>query len=187
MWSIAALSPIRTKPKQAMLGVPAATLQAPWRGKRANRRGHGCRRAEKFAGRHDRGDHRHRRPGRRHEQKPVGLVLFCRCGRDGRRLARSRRFGKIGRRRVRLRSVAEALNCSNAGGKMRRIPRLDARYFRSIDNSAPSTDPNIQVAMSTGHRLPVYVAMPDCHAGNFSVSGASFNAQSVERITKRPD
>jgi nicotinamide-nucleotide amidase len=43
-------------------------------------------------------------------EKPVGLVYFAAASRDGRRLARARHFGKIGRRRVRLRSVAEALH-----------------------------------------------------------------------------
>jgi len=43
------------------------------------------------------------------KQKPVGLVHFAAASRDGRRIARSRRYGKIGRRRVRERSVAEAL------------------------------------------------------------------------------
>jgi nicotinamide-nucleotide amidase len=43
------------------------------------------------------------------KQKPVGLVYFAAASRDGRRLARSRRFGKIGRARVRLRSVVQAL------------------------------------------------------------------------------
>jgi nicotinamide-nucleotide amidase len=48
-------------------------------------------------------------PGGGSKQKPVGLVYFAAASRDGRRIARSRRYGKIGRRRVRLRSVAEAL------------------------------------------------------------------------------
>jgi nicotinamide-nucleotide amidase len=48
-------------------------------------------------------------PGGGSKQKPVGLVYFAAASRDGRRLARSRRFGKIGRTRVRIRSVAEAL------------------------------------------------------------------------------
>ena len=48
-------------------------------------------------------------PGGGSKQKPVGLVYFAAASRDGRRLARHRRFGKIGRRRVRLRSVAQAL------------------------------------------------------------------------------
>ena len=41
--------------------------------------------------------------------KPVGLVYFAAASRDGRRLARTRRYGKIGRRRVRERAVAQAL------------------------------------------------------------------------------
>jgi len=49
-------------------------------------------------------------PGGGSKQKPVGLVYFAAASRDGRQLGRSRRFGKIGRRRVRLRSVAEALS-----------------------------------------------------------------------------
>jgi nicotinamide-nucleotide amidase len=43
------------------------------------------------------------------KQKPVGLVYFAAASRDGRHIARTRRYGKIGRRRVRERSVAEAL------------------------------------------------------------------------------
>ena len=48
-------------------------------------------------------------PGGGSRQKPVGLVHFAAASRDGRLLARSRRYGKIGRRRVRERSVADAL------------------------------------------------------------------------------
>ena len=48
-------------------------------------------------------------PGGGTKQKPVGLVYFAAMSRDGRRLARHRRFGKIGRRRVRLRSMVQAL------------------------------------------------------------------------------
>ncbi len=48
-------------------------------------------------------------PGGGSTRKPVGLVYFAAADRDGRRLARRRRFGKIGRARVRLRSVIEAL------------------------------------------------------------------------------
>jgi nicotinamide-nucleotide amidase len=48
-------------------------------------------------------------PGGGSKQKPVGLVHFAAASRDGRRLALQRSFGKIGRRRVRERSVAEAL------------------------------------------------------------------------------
>jgi len=49
-------------------------------------------------------------PGGGSKQKPVGLVHFAAASRDGRRIARSRRYGKIGRRRVRQRSVAEAFD-----------------------------------------------------------------------------
>ena len=48
-------------------------------------------------------------PGGGTKQKPVGLVYFAAASRDDRRLAKSRRYGKIGRRQVRERSVAEAL------------------------------------------------------------------------------
>jgi nicotinamide-nucleotide amidase len=48
-------------------------------------------------------------PGGGSKEKPVGLVYFTAASRDGRRLARSRRYGKIGRRRVRDRSVWQAL------------------------------------------------------------------------------
>jgi nicotinamide-nucleotide amidase len=48
-------------------------------------------------------------PGGGSKEKPVGLVHFAAARRDGLRLARSRRYGKIGRRRVRDRSVGEAL------------------------------------------------------------------------------
>jgi nicotinamide-nucleotide amidase len=48
-------------------------------------------------------------PGGGSKQKPVGLVYFAAASRDGRQLARRRRFGKIGRSRVRRRSVAVAL------------------------------------------------------------------------------
>jgi nicotinamide-nucleotide amidase len=48
-------------------------------------------------------------PGGGTAKKPVGLVHFAAAGRDGSRLARTRRYGKIGRRCVRQRSVAEAL------------------------------------------------------------------------------
>lgn len=43
------------------------------------------------------------------KEKPVGLVHFAAARRDGKVLARRRLFGNIGRRRVRERSVAEAL------------------------------------------------------------------------------
>jgi nicotinamide-nucleotide amidase len=48
-------------------------------------------------------------PGGGTKQKPVGLVHFAAAGRGGQHVARRRLFGKIGRRRVRERSVAEAL------------------------------------------------------------------------------
>jgi nicotinamide-nucleotide amidase len=48
-------------------------------------------------------------PGGGSKEKPVGLVHFAAASRDGRQLSRRRLFGKIGRRRVRERSVAEAL------------------------------------------------------------------------------
>jgi len=49
-------------------------------------------------------------PGGGSKQKPVGLVYFAALSRDGRRVQRRRLFGKLGRRRVRLRAVAEALD-----------------------------------------------------------------------------
>jgi nicotinamide-nucleotide amidase len=48
-------------------------------------------------------------PGGGTRGKPVGLVHFAAAAHDGRRLHRARRYGKIGRRKVRLKSVAEAL------------------------------------------------------------------------------
>ncbi|HUD86792.1 MAG TPA: CinA family protein [Xanthobacteraceae bacterium] len=48
-------------------------------------------------------------PGGGSKKKPVGLVHFAAASRDGRHIARRRLFGKIGRRRVRLRSVVQAL------------------------------------------------------------------------------
>lgn len=49
-------------------------------------------------------------PGGGSKGKPVGLVYFAAASRDGRSLARTRRYGKLGRRRVRERSVAQALD-----------------------------------------------------------------------------
>jgi len=49
-------------------------------------------------------------PGGGTRGKPVGLVHFAAAARDGRRLHRAKRYGKIGRRKVRLKSVAEALS-----------------------------------------------------------------------------
>jgi nicotinamide-nucleotide amidase len=95
--------------KQAMLGVPAATLE---------RSGAvSAETAEAMAA----GALKHSPadlavaitgiagPGGGTAQKPVGLVHFAAASRDGRSLQRRRLFGKIGRRRVRERSVAEAL------------------------------------------------------------------------------
>ena len=48
-------------------------------------------------------------PGGVSKQKPVGLVHFAAARRNGRRLARVERYGNIGRRQVRQRAVAEAL------------------------------------------------------------------------------
>ena len=95
--------------KQKMLGVPAATLRrhgavstetaaAMAKGALKNSRADISVSITGIAG-----------PGGGSRQKPVGLVYFAAASRDGRRLARSRRFGKIGRARVRLRSVALAL------------------------------------------------------------------------------
>ena len=95
--------------KQAMLGVPPATLKQ-----------HGAVSAETAAAMAAGALGRSQAdlavaitgiagPGGGSRQKPVGLVHFAAASRDGRHLARSRRYGKIGRRRVRERSVAEAL------------------------------------------------------------------------------
>jgi len=48
-------------------------------------------------------------PGGGSQQKPVGLVHFAAASRSGQLVARERRYGDIGRRSVRERSVAEAL------------------------------------------------------------------------------
>jgi nicotinamide-nucleotide amidase len=96
--------------KAAMLGVPAATL-----------RRHGAVSSETAAAMAAGALKRSRAdvtvaitgiagPGGGTRQKPVGLVYFAAASRDGARLACSRRFGKIGRARVRLQSVAQALD-----------------------------------------------------------------------------
>ncbi len=95
--------------KRAMLGVPAATLKrhgavsaqtakAMAAGALKNSRADIAVSITGIAG-----------PGGGSKQKPVGLVYFAAASRDGRRVARKRLYGAIGRRRVRLRSVAEAL------------------------------------------------------------------------------
>jgi len=100
--------------KQAMLGVPAATL---------NR--HGAVSAQTAAAMVKGALQKSQAdlavaitgiagPGGGSKRKPVGLVYFAAARRDGKRLARSRRFGKIGRQRVRLRSVAQALDLLEA-------------------------------------------------------------------------
>jgi nicotinamide-nucleotide amidase len=48
-------------------------------------------------------------PGGGSKQKPVGLVYFAAARRGGALIAKSRRYGAIGRRAVRERSVAQAL------------------------------------------------------------------------------
>ena len=48
-------------------------------------------------------------PGGGKPGKPVGLVHFAAAARDGRHVHRAKRFGNIGRRKVRLKSVVEAL------------------------------------------------------------------------------
>jgi nicotinamide-nucleotide amidase len=95
--------------KQAMLGVRAATLTR-----------HGAVSAETAAAM-AKGALKHSLadiavaitgiagPGGGSKEKPVGLVHFAAASRDGRRLARVKRYGQIGRGQVRQRSVAEAL------------------------------------------------------------------------------
>jgi nicotinamide-nucleotide amidase len=95
--------------KESMLGVPAATLKR-----------HGAVSAETAAAMAAGALKRSpvdlavsitgiAGPGGGTARKPVGLVYFAAASRDGRRLQRRRLFGKIGRRRVRERSVVEAL------------------------------------------------------------------------------
>jgi len=95
--------------KQAMLGVPAATLKR-----------YGAVSAETAAAM-AKGALKHSLadiavaitgiagPGGGSKAKPVGLVYFAAARRGGRQIAYSRRYGKIGRAQVRQRSVAEAL------------------------------------------------------------------------------
>jgi nicotinamide-nucleotide amidase len=95
--------------KEAMLGVPAATLKrygavstetaaAMAAGALKNSEADITVAITGIAG-----------PGGGSAQKTVGLVHFAAASRDGRQFALHRRFGKIGRRRVRERSVAQAL------------------------------------------------------------------------------
>ena len=48
-------------------------------------------------------------PGGATPGKPVGLVHFAAAARGGRRIHRAKQFGDIGRRKVRMKSVVEAL------------------------------------------------------------------------------
>jgi nicotinamide-nucleotide amidase len=95
--------------KRAMLGVPAATLKrygavsaqtakAMAAGALKNSRADIAVSITGIAG-----------PGGGSKQKPVGLVHFAAASRAGGRIARKRLYGDIGRGRVRLRSVIEAL------------------------------------------------------------------------------
>jgi nicotinamide-nucleotide amidase len=95
--------------KQKLLGVPAATLQR-----------HGAVSGETAAAMAKGALKRSRAdlavsvtgiagPSGGSKQKPVGLVHFAVVGRNGKILERRRLFGNIGRRRVRERSVIEAL------------------------------------------------------------------------------
>jgi nicotinamide-nucleotide amidase len=95
--------------KQAMLGVPAETLRrhgavsrqtasAMARGALAHSDADLAVAVTGIAG-----------PGGGSVRKPVGIVYLAALARDGRRVRREKRYGKIGRRKVRLRSVAEAL------------------------------------------------------------------------------
>jgi nicotinamide-nucleotide amidase len=96
--------------KEAMLGVPAATLErygavsaetaaAMVAGALKNSLADIAVAITGIAG-----------PGGGSKQKPIGLVHFAAASRDGRCLARERRYGEIGRQRVREQSVAEALD-----------------------------------------------------------------------------
>jgi nicotinamide-nucleotide amidase len=96
--------------KQAMLGVPADTLErygavsretaeAMAQGAVRNSDAHIAVAITGIAG-----------PGGGSADKPVGLVHFAAAGRDGQLRHRERRFGDIGRATVRERSVIEALD-----------------------------------------------------------------------------
>jgi nicotinamide-nucleotide amidase len=96
--------------KQAMLGVPADTLErhgavsretaeAMAQGAVRNSDAHIAVAITGIAG-----------PGGGSADKPVGLVHFAAAGRDGQVLHREHRFGDIGRATVRERSVIEALD-----------------------------------------------------------------------------
>jgi nicotinamide-nucleotide amidase len=61
------------------------------------------------------------------KQKPVGLVHFAAASRDGSLLERRRLFGNIGRRRVRERSVVEALELLSRLAKRKKSGSRAAR------------------------------------------------------------
>ncbi len=116
--------------KQAMLGVPATTLKRHGAVSRATAQAMAAGAIKRsqadlavavtgIAG-----------PGGGSTRKPVGLVYFAAASRDGRRLARMRRFGAIGRRQVRERSVAEALAL---------LQRLAKQAPRKLGAVAPRT------------------------------------------------
>jgi nicotinamide-nucleotide amidase len=100
--------------KEAMLGVPAATLKR-----------HGAVSAETAAAMAS-GALKNSLanivvaitgiagPGGGSQQKPVGLVHFAAASRNGRLIARERQYGDIGRESVREQSVAEALDLLEA-------------------------------------------------------------------------
>jgi nicotinamide-nucleotide amidase len=106
--------------KQAMLGVPAATL-----------RRHGAVSAQ-TAKAMAAGALKHSRaditvsitgiagPGGGTKQKPVGLVHFAAAKRGGRRIARKKLFGAVGRSRVRQLSVMQALEMLELLARSRR-------------------------------------------------------------------
>ena len=106
--------------KQAMLGVPAAML-----------RRHGAVSAQ-TAKAMAAGALKHSRaditvsitgiagPGGGTKQKPVGLVHFAAAKRGGRRIARKKLFGAVGRSRVRQLSVMQALEMLELLARSRR-------------------------------------------------------------------
>jgi len=107
--------------KQAMLGVPVRTLErygavsrqtasAMARGALANSDADIAVAITGVAG-----------PGGGTAKKPVGLVHFYALARDGRKIRREKRYGRIGRAKVRMRSVAEAaamLKLLASGGRI---------------------------------------------------------------------
>jgi nicotinamide-nucleotide amidase len=103
--------------KEAMLGVPAATLKhygavssetaaAMVKGALKNSLADIAVSITGIAG-----------PGGGTKQKPVGLVYFAAARRGGKRLVERRLFGGIGRGRVRAHSVAQALSMLEALAK----------------------------------------------------------------------